>query len=162
MAGIFEEIYLNYKEIVFRYHYSCTSNRHIAEELTQETFLRAFKYFSSFRGTSSARTWILKIARNLYFDYYKKKPREVDISDYEIPDKSDAISNINEKTIINKVFSCLKEDEKAIIVFRDINGLTYKEIAEIMEYSEGQVKVGLFRARKKFREIYRAENREGF
>ncbi len=162
MAGIFEEIYLNYKAPVFGYLYRCTSNRHIAEELTQETFLRAFKYFSSFRGTSSAKTWILKIARNVYFDYSKKRPREVDISDYEIADKSDAILSFDEKSIINRVFTGLREDEKAIIVYRDMNGLTYKEIAEIMEYSEGQVKIGLFRARKKFRELYKAENREEF
>ncbi len=159
MAGIFEEIYSNYKSSVFNYLYRCTLNIHTAEELTQETFLRALKYFSGFQGEASAKTWLFKIARNIYVDHLKKPHSQayIDIDNQTIPDENDAYARADEKDVINKIFSGLKDEERTILVLRDMNGLTYKEVAHIMNYTEGQVKIGIFRARRKFREAYRKE-----
>jgi RNA polymerase sigma-70 factor (ECF subfamily) len=160
MAGIFEVIYSNYKKPIFNYLYRCTLNTHTAEELTQETFLKALKYYGSFRGESSVKTWLFKIARNMYLDDLKKHQPETDIASQSIPDTYDAVASVHERIIINQILFNLKEDEREIIILRDINGLTYKEIAHIMNYTEGQVKIGIFRARRKFREAYQKETEE--
>lgn len=162
MADIFEEIYHTYKKPVYNYLYRCTLNVHTAEELTQETFLRALKYFSGFRGEAGAKTWLFKIARNAYLDRQKKNPPlpEADITEHPIPDNNDAYASSNEKDFINKILHSLKDEERTILVLRDMNDLTYKEVAHIMSYSEGQVKIGLHRARKKFREAYQKETEE--
>ena len=162
MAGIFEEIYSNYKKPVFNYLYRCTLNTHTAEELTQETFLRALKYYGSFRGESSAKTWLFKIARNIYLDHQNKHGThtETNIADQPVTDPHDAFASVHEKALINKVLMYLKEDERELLILRDLNELSYNEIAEIMNYTEGQVKIGLFRARRKFREAYQKEMEE--
>ncbi len=162
MAGIFEEIYSNYKKPVYNYFYRCTVNIHTAEELTQDTFLKAFKYFSSFRGESDVKTWLFKIARNILNDYYKKNSRipEEDIMKHQISDK-DEIASAEEKVLIAKTLGSLTEEQREIIVLRDVSGFSYKDIADITGCSEGRVKIGLYRARKRFREIYTFESREG-
>ncbi|MDW7652095.1 MAG: RNA polymerase sigma factor [Bacillota bacterium] len=159
MAGIFEELYSTYKKPVFNYLYRCTLNTHTAEELTQETFIRALKYFGSFRGESSAKTWLFKIARNIYLDHCRKynTHTETDIAKQPVTDPFDAFASVDEQSLINKVLAGLKEDEREMIILRDANGLSYREIAEIMSFTEGQVKIGLFRARRKFRENYQQE-----
>lgn len=161
MIGIFEEVYDRYKKLIFNYFYRCTSNIHTAEELTQDTFLKAFKYFGSFRGESSVKTWLFKIARNVFIDYSKKNRfQEVDIEKHQIGDRG-GIPRVDEKALIMKTLNHLTEVQREIIILRDINGFSYKEIAQITGCTEGQVKIGLHRARKRFREIYYIENGEG-
>lgn len=72
MAHITEEIYNTYKKPIYNYLYKVTFNSHIAEELTQDTFLKAFTYVNSFRGDASMKTWLFKIAHNTYVNYLKK------------------------------------------------------------------------------------------
>ncbi|MDP4089255.1 MAG: RNA polymerase sigma factor [Bacillota bacterium] len=163
MANITEEIYNNYKKPIYNYFYRSVFNSHTAEELTQDTFLKAFKYFSNFRGESSVKPWLFKIAHNTYLNYLKKSSgmREENIEDFDTADRSDIFSNSNEKMIIRKVLKKLNDDERTLIILRDLNNLTYAEISSIMDYTEGQVKIGLHRARKRFRNLYNIENKEG-
>lgn len=160
MADIFETIYSSYKIPVFNYLCRCTANRSTAEELTQETFLRAFKFFNGFRGESSTKTWIFKIARNVYLDFQRRECEWAIINEDQVSDRKDAYAEVDEKLLISKVLNRLGEQERAIIIFRDINGMKYSEIARIMELSQGQVKIGLYRARKKFKTMYLYANRE--
>ena len=67
----------------------------------------------------------------------------------------------NEKMMVRKVLQKLSEEERTLIMLRDLNDLTYSEISSVMGYTEGQVKIGLHRARKKFKNLYNIENREG-
>lgn len=163
MANISEDIYNNYKNAIYNYFYRSTFNSHTAEELTQDTFLKAFKYFSSFRGESSVKTWLFKIAHNTNLNYIKKygHMREENIEDYDTAESSDVFAKSNERIIVRNVLQKLSEEERTLIILRDLNDLTYDEIASVMEYTEGQVKIGLHRARKKFRNLYNIENREG-
>ena len=161
MADIFEEIYSNYKKPIYNYFYRCTVNIHTAEELTQDTFLKAFRYFGSFRGESSIKTWLFKIARNILNDFNKKSGAvlEEEIEKHQLRGK-DVISIADQKLLIAITLGKLTEEQREIIVLRDINGFSYKEIGEITGYSEGQVKIGLYRARKRFRENYNYLSRE--
>lgn len=163
MAGIVEQIYEQYKKPVYNYFYRSTYISHTAEELTQDTFLKAFKYINTFRGDSSIKTWIFKIARNTYLNHIRKTGgiKEEDIADLDIASLNDRFSESDEKMLINKILHKLSEEERSIILLRDLNGFSYSEISGIMGYTEGQVKIGLHRVRKKFRALYDMENREG-
>ena len=77
-----EEIYEEYSKFIFNYLLSLTSNTMIAEELMQETFYSAIKNINKFRKDSNLKTWLCKIAKNKWIDYYKKskKIKEIDIN----------------------------------------------------------------------------------
>lgn len=165
MSDPLEEIYLNYKTEIFNYLYRSTLNRQIAEDLTQDTFLKAFKGFNKFRGRSSIKTWLFKIARNSYLNYIEKKSNKLEKSfdpiEVDMIDHSDEFSNLDEQLLIRKVLYQLPEKARTLIVLRDINSLSYREIAEIIDANEGQVKIAIFRARKRFKELYLNEERRG-
>jgi RNA polymerase sigma-70 factor, ECF subfamily len=163
MAGIVEEIYDQYKKPVYNYFYRSTYSSHTAEELTQDTFLKAFRYLNTFKGESSMKTWLFKIARNTYLNHIRKmrNMREEDITDLEVISQDDSFSQSDERLLIRKILHNLSEEERSLVLLRDLNGFSYSEISSIMGYTEGQVKIGLHRARKKFREMYDNENGEG-
>lgn len=158
MSDVRTEIYNTYKKDIFSYFYKAILNYHNAEDLTEDTFLRAFKFFSSFRGESSVKTWLFKIARNVLNDYLLKnssKIEEIDENTHE--DISNAYNKLEDKLLIKKVMYKLLEEERTLIILRDVNGLSYLEITKIMSFTEGQVKIGIHRARKKFKELYLKE-----
>jgi len=158
VSDIRTEIYHNYKTMIYNYFYRSTLNYDITEDLTQDTFLKAFKYFTSFRGESSMKTWLFIIARNILITHIKNSPSlSEDISEQNVSDKENQYSSLDEKLLIKKVLNKLSEEERSLIVLRDVNDLTYIEIAKIMNFTEGKVKIGLHRARKKFKEYYLKE-----
>lgn len=163
MADLLEEIYHAYKKPVYNYFYRSTLDSHTAEELTQDTFLKAFKFYNTFKGESSVKTWLFKIARNTYITYVKseKRSNEKSIYENEVKCKRDDFAVLDERTVIKKVLYKLSEEERSLIILRDINGFSYSEISKIMDFSEGKVKIGLHRARKKFRNMYCMECCEG-
>jgi RNA polymerase sigma-70 factor (ECF subfamily) len=163
-AGSLEEVYHKYKNQIYHYLYRSTLNRHTAEELTQDTFLKAFKAFSQYRAKASIKTWLYVIARNTYLDYAQKKERQpeeqVDPTEWQFTDETDAFEASQERMVIRKIMRQLPEKARTLLILRDQNGLSYKEIASIVGDTEGQVKIGLHRARKFFREKYELESKE--
>ncbi|NKE06535.1 RNA polymerase sigma factor [Mesobacillus selenatarsenatis] len=153
------ELYETYKNAIFLYLYRSTLNEHIAEDLTQDTFLKAFQSLSSFRGESSLKTWLFKIARNTYVNFSKKKQNKMefqsDLIDEQRYNQADPYKRSDDQHQIELTLLKLPENYRTYIILRDVNGLSYEEVAAITNQSIGQMKVGLYRARKKFREIYR-------
>ncbi|MBB6453098.1 RNA polymerase sigma-70 factor (ECF subfamily) [Salirhabdus euzebyi] len=159
MADPLEEMYEVYKKPIYNYLYYLSHDQYLAEELTHETFIKAFKAFNKFRGDASVKTWLYKIARNTFLTEAKKnKSRETPFNDqvWEMEDKS---TDMYEKIVIQQIFKKLSEQEQTMIVLRDINGFTYQEMAELLSITEGKVKISLHRARKKFKAHY-FEDRE--
>ncbi len=76
------------------------------------------------------------------------------LEDCEAVSVSDGLNNVNENILINHCLSKLSEKDRTLIILRDMNGFGYREMASILECSEGQVKIGIFRARQRFKEIY--------
>ena len=86
-----KEIYETYEKYIFKYLYGLTLDFNLAEELTQETFFQVVKSFNKFRGDSHVSTWLYKIARNVYSQYFRKntvKTISIDENIFDIPDKS--------------------------------------------------------------------------
>jgi RNA polymerase sigma-70 factor (ECF subfamily) len=155
------ELYETYKNMIYLFLYRSTLNQHIAEDLTQDTFLRAFQALPTFRGDASLKTWLFKIARNTYINYYDRKQNQLEIQtetlDEQLYTQSDPFKRFDDSSLIQLTLIKLPENYRTYIILRDANGLTYEEISVITNETIGQVKIGIYRARKKFREIYKQE-----
>lgn len=142
------------------------------EDALQEVFLRILKGINNFEGRSKLSTWIYRIAVNVGKDYSKKsnniqeKTISMENDNYEEKDdfqpssdtnvQKQALTELNYELILN-IMEKLNEDERLIIKLRDIDGLSYSEISEIMNIPIGTVKSKLHYARKKLRKLIEEE-----
>lgn len=167
----FEKIISDYRSLVFNVSYRFSDNAEDAADMSQEIFIKLFRNINSFRFQSKLSTWIYKIATNTCLDIVKKKRRDVaafslnsDMEDEdgksfssEIADNSptpDVVAERNEmKNAVNRAISMLPDDYRIAIILRDIQGLSYDDIADIVDCSVGTVKSRISRGRKNLREI---------
>jgi RNA polymerase sigma-70 factor, ECF subfamily len=154
MTDPLEEMYQAYKEPVFHYLRNMCHNTTIAEELTHDTFIKAFKGFGRFRGESSLKTWLFKIARNTYLNEAKKFSQKNEIT-YAEPElqSSGTIRNIETEMMVRQTFQKLTEQERTLLILRE-QGFSLSEMAEILGQTEGSIKVGIHRAKRKFKKYY--------
>jgi RNA polymerase sigma factor (sigma-70 family) len=147
-----------YSRQVFSLIVKIVGNREDAEELAQDTFLKAFKNLSSFKGDSSFSTWIYRIAYNTAISETRKKKQEflsIDETMMENVSEDDVAatmgSDSNETRIdkLNAALAKLPPDERAMITLFYMKEKSVEEIAEITTLSVANVKVKLFRIRKK-------------
>jgi RNA polymerase sigma-70 factor (ECF subfamily) len=133
-----------------------TRNEHDAQDVAQDAFLRAFKFFGGFRGGNS-RSWLLSIVRNTAFTWLQKNRRSelVTLPDEDLGDVEDPAPNAAAATLKNadheEVRQALEElppEFREVAVLREMEGLSYKEIAEVIEVPIGTVMSRLARARK--------------
>ncbi len=159
-----ENIYKEYSKIVFNYLLSLTNNTDLAEELMQETFYSAIKNIRNFRQESSLKTWLCKIAKNKWIDYYKKvkKVTEIDIdniNDYLFIETSFEEEFANKDDILNlyKKIHNLDEKTKEVIYLRIRAEFSFRDISIIMGCSEDWARITFYRAKLKLKEEYENE-----
>ncbi|ADL12643.1 RNA polymerase sigma factor [Acetohalobium arabaticum] len=152
-----------YKQDCLNAAYQLVSDKELAEDIAQEAFVRIYKSIDNFRGDSSFFTWVYQIILNLCRDHFRKQPKEnpVSLEDSalesilrkEIPDSDDVPENHLEKQelqrIIKESLTELSFKHRQVIVLRDLQGFTYKRIAEILEIPLGTVKSRLNTARNR-------------
>lgn len=133
-----------------------------ADDLTQDVFLKAYHHIDAFRGESSLYTWIYRIARNVCLDAMRRKKFRnafrVDVlfngassPEFEDPSPPDSYEQKDTRYWIDKAMALLPEDHRSVLVFREVQDLSYEEIAYIMNIPEGTVKSRLFNARRQMR-----------
>ncbi len=151
MDGIYEQ----YFETVYGYLYTLTGgNPDAAEELTQETFYRATKKISEFRGDSKLSTWLCQIAKFTYYQSIDKKKRlkEVPFDDtFEAAAPSSTENEIEEaeaKVNVYKAISALGSPMKDVVLLRLTGDLSFKEIGDILNKSENWARVNFYRAKQ--------------
>jgi len=155
-----KELYEIYEPYVFKYLYGLSLNYHVAEELTQETFFQIIKSFYSFRGECHVKTWIYKIARNVYFQWYRKKGVSIlHIGDelFDIAGKGGPEESFEKKEKHQAIVYTLmqiSEKYREILWLRDWQALSYEEIAAVTNKSISWVKVNIHRARLEFKKNY--------
>lgn len=147
-----------------------TRNPQDAEDLVQETFLKAFRAFDSYKPGTNLKAWLYRIMTNTYINSYRKKQRQPaqtpteEITDYQLYTTSSHDSTGLESaevealkampnSEITDAMNSLSDDYRMVVYYADIEGLAYKEIAEIMGTPLGTVMSRLHRGRKQLREV---------
>ena len=165
---IFSRLIDNYKNMVYNLAYRMSNNPHEAEDISQETFLRAYQSLARFNPSYKFSTWLYQITLNIIRDKYKKKdidyvsldtPIETDDSEF-YPQPAD-LTNNPEKIIsqkedvqaIQQAIYSLPLKYREVLVLRHLQDLSYIEIANILKLPAGTVKVRLYRAREQLRKI---------
>ena len=152
----FDELINRYKKQVFALIFRLVHNQTDAEDIAQETFIKAYKSFASYDPSYPFLTWLFKIAHNSAIDFLRsQKPESLSIHDEENPlDIEDNQSTLEEKIeaasqqeLIEKVLGTLPPLYREILVLRHQQELSYEEIAGALAIPVGTVKIRLFRAR---------------
>ena len=166
-TSAFQELVSRHHQKVFMVILGLMRNREDALDVAQETFFRAFRKINSFQGGSSFYTWIYRIAVNMSIDAQRRQKRNPlefresmdDLMEAQNEVAKDPFGDVHDKELrekLNRAISDLTPDHKAVIVLRTIEGLSYKDIGEILGCSEGTVMSRLHYARKKLQDKLRA------
>ena len=158
----FEQLVIRHQELVFSLAYKLTGNREMANDVAQESFIRAWKAIEKFRGDSTFSTWIYRITVNTAWTLRKKakKHNTLNIDDtYEpivIDEKKDpelvAINSDLSSVLVNALDK-LPLEQRIIVELKNIEGRSHKEIADYLDISVTAAKVRLHRAHQKLRLI---------
>ena len=148
----FKEIIKNYEGKVLRLCASMVGGSK-SEDAAQEIFLKIYQSLSQFKGESRFSTWVYRIATNHCLNLIKKSKQErflsIDVSRLEekAPNPFDILEK---KQIVTALLQKMAPQDRAILMLRELEGLSYKEISESLRISLDLVKVRLFRARSEF------------
>ena len=150
-----------HKDMIYTIALRMLKNHEEAEEIAQDTFLKAYKSLKNFKFKSKFSTWLYKIVYNLCISQLRKKKTQMfSIDDDETPHfeisettyRVDSLEQNDRKKYIEKAINQLNEDEQTIILLYYHEELATEEIAKITDLSVSNIKVKLFRARKKLYE----------
>jgi len=153
--GAFRELYDRLYSRTYRLAYGMTGRHELAEDLTQEIFIRTYQKLSKFDMRSSFATWFYRLAINHSLNYRKREMKDIHKGS-EIDDQlpSGAEQNIESNVLgqqiqsqINRALISLKPTHRMVVILKDVEGLNIAEIAERMSCSQGTVASRLFRAR---------------
>lgn len=148
----------NYKDMVFSLAFKLTKSREEAEEISQDTFIKAYKKLVDFKGDSKFSTWLYRIAYHTSLDAIKKNKNsrntfEInEVTGHRIQSIETTLQGIERKERAELMKNCLlklPEEERTIIWMFYYEELSLKEITEVTDFSESNLKVKLHRARKK-------------
>ena len=160
----FEALVAAYEKNVFNVALQMTGNREDAQDMTQEAFLKAYSSLSSFRGDSKFSSWLYRIVSNVCLDFKRRQGRRPSSSltmeddegeniQLDIADESQSPEALLERKMTREAVRAglqqLPDEQRQILLLREIQGLSYEEIGEAMGLEAGTVKSRIFRARKK-------------
>ena len=152
---------------LYNYALHLTMNPSDAEDLVQETYLKAYRFFNSFERGTNCKAWLFKILKNNYINRFRKNSKEPGKVDYDLikdfyhsikdiqNDTSEAESDYFHSLLHEEVYQALHslpEEFREVIQLCDIDGFTYEEIANMVESPIGTVRSRLYRGRKLLRE----------
>jgi RNA polymerase sigma-70 factor (ECF subfamily) len=145
---------------VFDFLCRTTGNRAVAEDLTQEVFVRMLKHRSTYRDEGCFATWMFGIARNLRTDHFRKR-RPVEPLDEEVretaartPGPSRLVEQTEETALLTEALLRLREDRRELIVLARYREMRYEDIADLLGVDTGTIKTRMHRAVKELRDIY--------
>lgn len=158
--GSFDEIILPHLDAAHNLARWLVRNGDHAEDVVQEACLRAFRYFGTFQG-GNARAWLLSIVRTTAFTWLRKNRaqqlaaqfnEEIHTPGCEGHSPETVLLQRADTQLLAQAMDCLPERLRAVLVLRELEGLSYKEIAEVVGIPTGTVMSSLFRARERFRQ----------
>jgi RNA polymerase sigma-70 factor (ECF subfamily) len=159
----FEREAVPHMDALFNFALKMTGDSDEADDLVQETYLKAFRFFDKFEKGTNCKAWLFRIMKNTYINKYRKETKEPDKVDYE--DVENFYENVKPSTTdsahlekdiydnllddeLSEAINSLPDDFKTVVILCDIEGFTYEEIADFIDVPVGTVRSRLHRARK--------------
>jgi RNA polymerase sigma-70 factor (ECF subfamily) len=160
----FDGLVQKYQERVYSTIYHMTSNHEDANDLTQESFIKAYRALKSFKGDSSFFTWIYRIAVNKTINFLKSRKNKIHLSlndlDFNAEHDPEIVAFVSDKTPrrdmnltelqekLNEAMQKLSDVHRLVVTLHDVQGLSHEEISKIMDCNTGTVRSRLFYARQ--------------
>ncbi len=145
---------------LYNFIYRYTRNRQDAEDLTQDTFVRAFKNFHRYDSKYAFASWLFTIGRRTVYNHYRSarqtEPMEFDIADTSIRPDGAAEQSDTRNSVWESAKS-LKKDYREVLALKYIEDLSIVEIAQVMNKSQSNIKILLFRARNQLKKLHKRE-----
>lgn len=155
----FEKLFRENRGFIFKYLMKLTRNAALSEELTQETFFRAYMNYASLRKKEKASVWLCQIAKNTYFAWYNEQKKRRKVEHIEVVSNTQSIDDIfTQQELSRKTLLCLHELEdpyKEVFMLSVFGGFTLKDISLIFGKSESWARVTFYRAKQKLLEKMR-------
>ena len=151
-----ENLFRKYYNEALLYVFSFCHNRALAEDLVQEAYMRAIRSIDDEKD--SFKFWLFKVCRNLYFDTLRKN-KKVEAITSDMPSNESLVDDVIQKDeyrALYKAISLLKDDFREIVRLYYFDSMSVKEIASIVDESVDNVKIKLYRARLKLKDILEA------
>ena len=165
----FETLIQSHQKKVYNIALRMTKNPEDAQELAQDTFIRAFVAIKKFRGESSFSTWLYRIAMNVCTDFLRKKNKAIVISieqgavgsdndqPLQLPEDSPGPDEVSEKQqlkhLVRQAMDSLSAEHRQVLILRDLMDMSYKDIANTLSVSEGTIKSRINRAREGLKQV---------
>jgi len=163
-TSAYDELVRRHQQRIYATIYHMTSNHEDANDLAQETFIKAYQALKSFKGDSSFFTWVYRIAVNRTINFLKQRKHRAAMSlddlDFNAEHDPDLVALVSDKTPrrdlglaelqekLNEAMQKLSETHRLVVTLHDIQGLPHEEIARIMDCNVGTVRSRLFYARQ--------------
>jgi RNA polymerase sigma-70 factor (ECF subfamily) len=159
----FEQTAIAQRTLLYNYAIYITKNSEDAKDLLQETYYKAYRFWSHFEQGSNIKAWLFRIMKNSYINLYRKEYKEskkVEYQEHHVPFHTTPELSFDHKDLFGKPYEELFGDEiarsiesltdafKTVILLSDVQELTYEEIAKIIDCPLGTVRSRLFRGRK--------------
>lgn len=153
-------LFERYNKRIFNFLARMTIDRALAEDLTQNVFLRIIKYRSTYRDGAKFQSWIYQVARNVFSDHYQtvknKYQNFVDvekISDH-LPDSDEAEVQSEKELLLQRSMARLTHEQRELLVLTRFQHMKYEDVAELMDTTVVNIKVKVHRALIRLREYY--------
>jgi len=163
-TNAFEALMMEYEKKIYNVALRMLGNSEDAADMTQEAFIKAYNSLASFRGDSKFSVWLTRIVSNLCLDFLRSRSRRPTVSlsmedddgddvQLDIADSSQSPEQLLERSLtrdsVRRGLKSLPDDYREILLLREIQGLSYDEIAAVLDIEVGTVKSRIFRGRKK-------------
>lgn len=164
---IFEKEFLPHLDAMYNFAYRLTLDGDDAKDLVQDTYLKAYRFISSFQRGTNAKAWLYRILKNSFINDFRKKSKEPSKVDYQEVENFYNSDNVDErKTVdlridtvrdmigdeVSIALNSLAVDFRTVIILCDLEGFTYEEMAKILDIPIGTVRSRLHRARNLLKE----------
>src|SRR5688572_13217136 len=163
-APAYEDLVRKYQERIYATVYHMTANHEDANDLAQETFIKAYTALKSFKGDSSFYTWVYRIAVNKTINFLKQRKNRLHMSlndlDFNAENDPDLVALVSDRTPrrevnlmelqgkLNEAMQKLSDSHRLVVTLHDVQGLSHEEIGHIMDCNIGTVRSRLFYARQ--------------
>ncbi len=157
----FEAIARQYSGMLYRHIHRMVGNREDAQDILQDVLLLIFRKLHTFRGDASMKTWVFRIASNRAIDFIRQsRRRPTEALDEKLSTKESPLAFTQRKAEIDTLSQALNRlpiEQQQVVVLKEINGFTFREISEILQIPENTAKTRMYTSLKKLRSLLAQE-----